>query len=371
MSALFGKSITGPAPAKSSVFSRIGQSTESKTVPEAGSGLFGKRPPETDQETSVRPKIKRGGATERFLEAAAGVPNPGLKKKVRRSVSKEELATITSVRCEQVPTEVNKAAIMIEHFSQFGEVVKVVPNVKKSHSASSNNSSISSISVSQCTDIGMRPENVKHEVKASSNLTFGKQVLRIFEETLAPLPKIYRARQHLENPSYFVARAWPVTADLGPLNSPDPGPSNSVRFVKSLPGWEDLSGHDLHLASHIGTLQVMLVRLLSRWRPEVRAFLFPCGQFVYPGQMRGSLPEKAVHYLPILAHQFTSLTQQELSLISALVATNPLSPCGLYKATQAAISETRSGLHLLALSMQVSELFLMACTDHWQNVSIN
>ena len=31
-----------------------------------------------------------------------------------------------------MPAEVNKAAIMMEHFSQFGEVVKVVPNVKKS-----------------------------------------------------------------------------------------------------------------------------------------------------------------------------------------------------------------------------------------------
>ena len=225
----------------------------------------------------------------------------------------------------------------------------------------------------QCIDIGMKPENVKHEDpdKTSNNLTFEQQVLRFHKETLTPLPAIYSARQHLEKANHFVAREWPVTADLGPLTSPASGPADSLRFIESLPGWEELRGHDQQWAAHTGSLQVMLVRLLARWRPEVGAFLFPCGQFVFPGQMRGSLPEKAVHYLPILAAQFTSLTQQELSLISALVATNPLSPCSLYKATLAAISETRSGLHLLALSMQVSELFLMACTDHWQNVSIN
>ena len=50
---------------------------------------------------------------------------------VRRSVSKEELATITAVRCEQVPDVVNKTAILAKHFNKFGEVVKVVPSIRR------------------------------------------------------------------------------------------------------------------------------------------------------------------------------------------------------------------------------------------------
>ena len=146
----------------------------------------------------------------------------------------------------------------------------------------------------QCIDIGMKPENVKHEDpdKTSNNLTFEQQVLRFHKETLTPLPAIYSARQHLEKANHFVAREWPVTADLGPLTSPAPGPADSIRFIESLPGWEELRGHDQQWAAHTGTLQVMLVRLLARWRPEVGAFLFPCGQSVCPGQRRGGLPEK-------------------------------------------------------------------------------
>ena len=71
----------------------------------------------------------------------------------------------------------------------------------------------------------MKPGAIKHEVKLSSNLTFEEQVLRCHKETLTPLPAIYLARQHTENIEQWVAGAWPVTADLGPLSSPAPGPA--------------------------------------------------------------------------------------------------------------------------------------------------
>ena len=50
---------------------------------------------------------------------------------VRRSVSKEELATITSIRCEIVPDVINKSTILGKHFGKFGEVLRIVPNLKK------------------------------------------------------------------------------------------------------------------------------------------------------------------------------------------------------------------------------------------------
>ena len=225
----------------------------------------------------------------------------------------------------------------------------------------------------RCVQIGMKPGAIKHEVKLSSNLTFEEQVLRCHKETLTPLPAIYLARQHTENIEQWVAGAWPVTADLGPLSSPAPGPADSARFVRSLPGWAELTSQDRQWAASTGTVQVMLVRLLARYRPEVGAFLFPCGQFVYPGQLRASLPEVTVAHLTSLAHSLASrgLTQQELSLVSSLLASNPLSASSLYKSTLAAISETSSGLHLTDLALQVSELAWTASPEQWTNISIS
>jgi hypothetical protein len=41
---------------------------------------------------------------------------------VERTVSREELAAITSILCESVPDMVNKSNILTRHFSKFGEV---------------------------------------------------------------------------------------------------------------------------------------------------------------------------------------------------------------------------------------------------------
>merc|ERR1740129_1662302 len=58
----------------------------------------------------------------------------------------------------------------------------------------------------------------------------------------------------------------------------------------------------------------MVARLLTRYRPEVGAFLFPCGQFVFPAQLASCLPERAVAGLSSLALCVASrgLTSREL-----------------------------------------------------------
>ena len=219
----------------------------------------------------------------------------------------------------------------------------------------------------------MNPGAIKHEVKLSSNLTFEEQVLRCHKETLTPLPAIYLARQHTENIEQWVAGAWPVTADLGPLTSPAPGPADSARFVRSLPGWAELTSQDRQWAASTGTVQVMLVRLLARYRPEVGAFLFPCGQFVYPAQLAGSLSELSVSSLTNLAHSLASrgLTQQEMALVSALLATNPLTCSQLYRNTISSISEKSSGVQLTDLALQISELAWSSSPDCWTNINIS
>ena len=97
-----------------------------------GDGLF-KRPRDEVVESEPSKKSKRG-ATAKFLEQVreeAPVSPPSVKSKLRRTVSKEELATITSIRCEQVPDEINNSAVLTKHFSQFGNLSRVVPNTRK------------------------------------------------------------------------------------------------------------------------------------------------------------------------------------------------------------------------------------------------
>ena len=109
------------------------------------------------------------------------------------------------------------------------------------------------------------------------------QVLRCHKETMASIPAVFLARQHTEH--MVLASEWPLSADLGPLTSSAPGASDTVRFVRSLPGWGELTQQDKQWSMTTGTVQVMVTRLLSRYRPEVGAYLFPCGQFVSPSQV--------------------------------------------------------------------------------------
>ena len=64
--------------------------------------LLDKRPADADADEEQKPK-KKVGATARFLaENTADTETSGLKKKLKRTVSNEELATLTSIRCEQL-----------------------------------------------------------------------------------------------------------------------------------------------------------------------------------------------------------------------------------------------------------------------------
>lgn len=221
----------------------------------------------------------------------------------------------------------------------------------------------------------MKPSSIKQEVKLPSNITFEEQVLRCHKETLTPIPAVYLARQHTENIGDCVARDWPASADLGPVSSPaaGSGASDSARFVRSLPGWSDLGDQDKQWSLTTGTVQVMLVRLLSRYRPEVGAFLFPCGQFVYPSQLLTSLSEMTVSYLTSLAHNLASrgLTQQEMSLVTAMVSINPLNNSKLYQNLMTSVAECSSGVHMTDLALQISELAWTASPEQWTNICIS
>ena len=183
---------------------------------------------------------------------------------------------------------------------------------------------------------------------------------------------MFLARQHTETQHQTIAAQWPPSADLGHLGTPAPGPQDTLRFVQSLPGFAQLAPQDQQYGLNTGILQVMLARLLSRFRPEVGAFLFPCGLFVYPSQLLGSLPELTVASLTNLALNFASrgLTNQELSLLSALLVCNPLTPSELYKSTLCSISDKSSAVHLSMLAMQISELCWTASAEQWTNINL-
>ena len=225
----------------------------------------------------------------------------------------------------------------------------------------------------RCINIGMKPSAIKQEIKvAPSNMTFEELVLRCHKESMTPIPAIYLARHHTENINSFVAGEWPQSADLGSLASPGPGCGDSLRFVRSLPGWGEMSGQDQQWSLSTGAVQVMLARLLSRYRPEVGAFLFPCGQFVYPQQLVAALPEVTVSHLTSLAHSVAArgLTQQEVALLCCLLAASPLSSSRLYQRALAAVSSCSGGLHLLDLALQVAELAWTASPDQWTNIKL-
>ena len=223
-----------------------------------------------------------------------------------------------------------------------------------------------------CIRIGMKPGAIKQEIKLPSHLTFEEQVVRCHKESMTPIPAVYLARQHTENVSKFLAGEWPQSADLGSLTNPGPGSSDSLRFVRSLPGWREMSSQDQQWSLTTGAVQVMLFRLLSRYRPEVGGFLFPCGQFVFPHQLSRTLSELSVTSLTGLAHTTASrgLTQQEMALVSALLSTNPLSSSQLYRNTINSISQKGSSLQLTDLAMQISELAWTSSPESWTNISL-
>ena len=96
-------------------------------------GLFGKRQldVEISQDFEVSKKSKLGASARFLAETKSESQDGAAKRRLRRTVSKEELAKITSVRCEDVPDHINKSDILSEHFSKFGQLVKVVSITKK------------------------------------------------------------------------------------------------------------------------------------------------------------------------------------------------------------------------------------------------
>merc|ERR1719319_765480 len=87
----------------------------------------------------------------------------------------------------------------------------------------------------------------------------------------------------MERRAEAVAATWPASADLG--SPAAPGPEDPARFLQALPDFDQLSHQARQFALSTGLLRVSLARLLSRWRPEVAAFLLPCGQFLLPSQV--------------------------------------------------------------------------------------
>lgn len=87
--------------------------------------MFGKSVNLADVET------KRHDERE-LSETESEVSDGGTRKpRMERTVSKEELSMITSIRCEVVPDVINKTNVLKKHFSKFGEVTRVFPNLKK------------------------------------------------------------------------------------------------------------------------------------------------------------------------------------------------------------------------------------------------
>jgi len=166
-----------------------------------------------------------------------------------------------------------------------------------------------------------------------------------------------------------VAATWPASADLGPPAAP--GPEDAARFLQALPDFDQLSHQARQFALSTGLLRVSLARLLSRWRPEVAAFLLPCGQFLLPSQMT-SLPPAAVSGLSAAAQHVSSraLTTTELALLCATLASCPLHPSTLGERAVAALAEQPSALQISALALLVAELAALAPPEAWAAITL-
>ena len=124
---------------RASIKSRLGAVPSVQPASAVEESVFGT---ETTVDESVfsKPKLSRptpifaedeeqGGVSETESEVSS---EGGTKKnRVERTVSREELASITSILCEAVPVVINKQDMLSKHFSKFGDVVNVVCNVKR------------------------------------------------------------------------------------------------------------------------------------------------------------------------------------------------------------------------------------------------
>ena len=128
---------------RASIKSRLGAVEPASTADESVFGMTTTSQSTVDESVFSKPKLSRpapvfsnavedeeqGGVSETESEVSS---EGGTKRgRVERTVSREELASITSILCEAVPVVINKQDMLSKHFSKFGDVVNVVCNVKR------------------------------------------------------------------------------------------------------------------------------------------------------------------------------------------------------------------------------------------------
>ena len=136
----------------------------------------------------------------------------------------------------------------------------------------------------KCLEAGMSPLYVKSAPPGPQGrerpLPLSDLVLSLHRSTVLPVPALYLGRQHARNVMTCVATSLPSSSDLSAE-----GAGRALAFLAGLPGFSDWTADQRAHAAGPGAVQLMLVRFLARYRPEVRAFLLPSGQFVFPAQL--------------------------------------------------------------------------------------
>jgi hypothetical protein len=219
----------------------------------------------------------------------------------------------------------------------------------------------------RCLAAGMRPDLIRTAEPRTprENLPFTDFLLALHKESTPAVPALFLGRQHAQNLGHYLAIRWPPTADLGPGGAP-----HALRFISGLPGFGRLTAEQQRYAHTVGLSQVMLARLLARFRPEVAAFLFPCGQFVLPAQM--DLPTSVVAALVTLAGEMAcrGLTSLDLSLLCCLLACSPREAGELYERSLASLVTTSSSASLLGLVMAVEDLHRLLAPASWAAIAL-
>ena len=184
---------------------------------------------------------------------------------------------------------------------------------------------------------------------------------------MLPVPTLYLGRQHAKNLISCLATSLPATADISPACM-----NQSYLFISQLPGFENLDADQQAHLSSTGTCLVGFLRFLSRYRPEVNAFLFPSGEFLMSNQL--DLPEKQASDLTLVATEMceNGLTELEIGLLSVLVACDPIDPPPIYSQVIQFLEKSLSrnaSLELLTFLMSIQDLF-SSDPNSWMNLSL-
>ena len=214
----------------------------------------------------------------------------------------------------------------------------------------------------------MNPFSVRSDSRTpgvrNTNGSFSDQILVLQKETMPAVPTIYLGRRHAANINSCLATALPASADLSQQAA-----NKSLAFIFNLPDFQNVSAEqELHLTT-MGFVRVMLVRFLSRFRPEVNAFLFPSGEFVYPAAL--DLDASLVGQLTQFAREMAcnGLTELELGLLSVLAACDPLDPPAIYSTAMESLTPS-SSTAVMSLLLQVEELFNLIPPYSWTKLAL-